>query len=154
DMKAEGRLDHERWDLYDTRHVVFRPKQMSREQLMDGYVYLYERAYGPDMTMRRLERWWSRRGDAKGSGISERLFIAAKTAALAFTEHPEHRRLYREATKLMLDRKSKAEVGQFLYMLDAQHFARFLERFTSAERAEHFRLFDDPVAAERISMQW
>ena len=33
EMKAAGRLDHERWDLYDTRHVVFEPRNMTRDEL-------------------------------------------------------------------------------------------------------------------------
>ena len=44
DYKAAGRLDHERWELYDTRHVVFEPTHMTRDELMDGYVWLYEQA--------------------------------------------------------------------------------------------------------------
>ena len=41
-FKAAGRLDTFDWSLYDTRHVLFEPKHMTREQLMDGYVWLFE----------------------------------------------------------------------------------------------------------------
>lgn len=158
DVRAEGRIDHERWDLYDTRHVVFQPKQMTRDQLMDGYVYLYEQAYGPELTLARLEHWWSRQTHAKTSAMSERMFIAARTANLAFSSDPDTRRLYREATKMMLDRKMHGEVGQLLYMLDANHFAHFLRRFNSINRDRNYALFADPdegaLASKRIAMQW
>ena len=36
-MQAQGRLLHNNWDLYDTRHTVFRPSRMSPEQLEEGY---------------------------------------------------------------------------------------------------------------------
>ncbi len=41
-MAAQGRILHNDWDLYDTRHTVFRPAKMSLEALEAGYW----RAYG------------------------------------------------------------------------------------------------------------
>jgi len=35
-LESEGRLLHRNWSLYDTAHVVFRPKRMSPEELYDG----------------------------------------------------------------------------------------------------------------------
>lgn len=40
-MEAEGRLLHRDWDLYDTRHVVFRTRGMSAEELESGYWRAY-----------------------------------------------------------------------------------------------------------------
>ena len=36
-MRAEGRILHEDWDRYDTRHVVVEPRGMSAAQLEAGY---------------------------------------------------------------------------------------------------------------------
>ncbi|MBP7147234.1 MAG: B12-binding domain-containing radical SAM protein [Acidobacteria bacterium] len=36
-MERDGRLLHRDWDLYDTRHAVFRPARMRPEQLERGY---------------------------------------------------------------------------------------------------------------------
>lgn len=44
-MEAEGRLLHRNWDLYDTAHVVFRPKHMTPEELLLGYDWLYRRLF-------------------------------------------------------------------------------------------------------------
>jgi radical SAM superfamily enzyme YgiQ (UPF0313 family) len=44
-MAAEGRLLHSRWDLYDTRHVVYRPARLSGEQLEQGYWWAYREFY-------------------------------------------------------------------------------------------------------------
>ncbi len=44
-MEAEGRLAHRNWDLYDTRHVVFRPKGLSPEALEAGYWRAYREFY-------------------------------------------------------------------------------------------------------------
>lgn len=52
-MKRDGRLLHEDWDLYDTAHVVFRPKHMSPEQLADGYAGSYERLFSHASIWRR-----------------------------------------------------------------------------------------------------
>ncbi len=44
-MEKEGRLLHKNWDLFDTAHVVFRPKNMSEAELEAGYHWLYERLF-------------------------------------------------------------------------------------------------------------
>ena len=44
-MQAEGRLTSDNWDLYDTRHVVFRPKRMTAEALLAGYWRAYQQFY-------------------------------------------------------------------------------------------------------------
>jgi radical SAM superfamily enzyme YgiQ (UPF0313 family) len=42
---AENRITSENWDLYDTRHVVFRPARMSAEELQAGYWQAYHDFY-------------------------------------------------------------------------------------------------------------
>jgi radical SAM superfamily enzyme YgiQ (UPF0313 family) len=52
-MKAENRLLHEDWDLYDTAHAVFRPKHMAPEELEEGYAWLYARIFSHGSIWRR-----------------------------------------------------------------------------------------------------
>lgn len=44
-MKAAGRLTTDNWDLYDTRHVVYRPKSMDAQALKEGYDRAYRDFY-------------------------------------------------------------------------------------------------------------
>jgi radical SAM superfamily enzyme YgiQ (UPF0313 family) len=44
-LAEQGRLTHSNWDLYDTRHTVFRPAQLTNEQLEHGYRWAYEQFY-------------------------------------------------------------------------------------------------------------
>jgi radical SAM superfamily enzyme YgiQ (UPF0313 family) len=44
-LEAAGRITTRDWDLYDTRHVVFRPARMSAEQLDAGYWRAYRDFY-------------------------------------------------------------------------------------------------------------
>jgi radical SAM superfamily enzyme YgiQ (UPF0313 family) len=44
-MDAEGRLLHRDWNLYDTAHAVFRPRNMSPEELEEGYAWMYRRLF-------------------------------------------------------------------------------------------------------------
>jgi radical SAM superfamily enzyme YgiQ (UPF0313 family) len=44
-MEAAGRIAHRDWDLYDTRHVVYRPHGLSAEQLEAGYWKAYRDFY-------------------------------------------------------------------------------------------------------------
>lgn len=52
-MEAEGRLLHRDWTLYDTGHVVFRPRLMSPEQLAQGYAWCYRRLFSHRSIWRR-----------------------------------------------------------------------------------------------------
>ena len=44
-MESEGRINTYNWDLYDTRHAVFRPAKMSVETLEAGYWQAYRDFY-------------------------------------------------------------------------------------------------------------
>ncbi|MEQ8531532.1 MAG: B12-binding domain-containing radical SAM protein, partial [Imperialibacter sp.] len=44
-MKEEGRILHRNWNLYDTRHTVFKAKNMTAKQLEDGYQWAYKEFY-------------------------------------------------------------------------------------------------------------
>jgi radical SAM superfamily enzyme YgiQ (UPF0313 family) len=44
-MKQQGRLLHSNWDLYDTRHCVFKPAKLTPQQLEAGYWQAYRKFY-------------------------------------------------------------------------------------------------------------
>ncbi len=44
-MASQNRIVHANWDLYDTRHVVFRPAKMSARNLEEGYWRAYHDFY-------------------------------------------------------------------------------------------------------------
>ncbi len=44
-MHAQDRLLHSQWDLYDTRHVVYQPTQLTVRQLEEGYWRAYRDFY-------------------------------------------------------------------------------------------------------------
>jgi radical SAM superfamily enzyme YgiQ (UPF0313 family) len=52
-MRREGRLLHTDWSLYDTAHVVFRPRHMTPEQLAEGYAWCYRRLFSHRSIWRR-----------------------------------------------------------------------------------------------------
>jgi radical SAM superfamily enzyme YgiQ (UPF0313 family) len=52
-MEAEDRLLHKDWSLYDTAHVVFRPRHMSPDQLAEGYAWCYRRLFSHRSIWRR-----------------------------------------------------------------------------------------------------
>ena len=44
-MASSGRLLHQNWDLYDTRHTVFKPANLTAQELEDGYWRSYKDFY-------------------------------------------------------------------------------------------------------------
>jgi radical SAM superfamily enzyme YgiQ (UPF0313 family) len=57
-MHAEGRLLHQDWDRYDTAHAVFRPKNMSPEELEEGYAWMYQHLFSHASIWRRRPADW------------------------------------------------------------------------------------------------
>lgn len=45
DLAAQGRITSGNWDLYDTRHVVYRPAKLEADQLKRGYDRAYRDFY-------------------------------------------------------------------------------------------------------------
>jgi radical SAM superfamily enzyme YgiQ (UPF0313 family) len=45
DMDARNRIETRNWDLYDTRHVVYRPSRLTPDELKRGYDWSYESFY-------------------------------------------------------------------------------------------------------------
>ncbi len=45
EMAARNRIETRNWDLYDTRHVVYRPSRLSPQELKRGYDWAYESFY-------------------------------------------------------------------------------------------------------------
>jgi len=44
-MEADGRIVTRNWDLYDTRHVVYRPARLTAAQIESGYHWAYREFY-------------------------------------------------------------------------------------------------------------
>lgn len=57
-MESEGRLLHKDWRLYDTAHVVFRPRHMTPDELAEGYAWCYERLFSHASIWRRRPDDW------------------------------------------------------------------------------------------------
>lgn len=57
-MENESRLLHKDWNRYDTAHVVFRPKQMTPDELQDGYEHCYQRLFSAASIWRRRPDDW------------------------------------------------------------------------------------------------
>ncbi len=62
-LAAQGRITTANWDLYDTRHAVFRPARMSAQALEDGYWRAYRDFYrwGSIFTSAWAKPQWSER---------------------------------------------------------------------------------------------
>ncbi len=45
EMEQAGRILHRQWDLYDTRHVVYRTQKLDAQTLKEGYDWAYKEFY-------------------------------------------------------------------------------------------------------------
>jgi hypothetical protein len=58
EMDAAGRILHRDWAKYDTGHVVFQPKQMTADQLLEGYAWCYDRLFSHSSIWSRRPADW------------------------------------------------------------------------------------------------
>jgi radical SAM superfamily enzyme YgiQ (UPF0313 family) len=52
-MEEEGRILHRDWSKYDGNHVVFHPKLMAPNELLEGYLYAYRSLYSIPSILKR-----------------------------------------------------------------------------------------------------
>ncbi len=150
EYKAAGRLHTYDWKYYDTRHVIYDPVHMSKEQLMDGYIWLYEQCYASDRALANLERFWVR-PERRGSTLLERLYVRFRVARSQRIS-ARNRRFFERGMRLMERPGKKGEVAQLFYFLDSGHFAEFLDRYKSESYEDHAELFER--GGEHVKMQW
>jgi radical SAM superfamily enzyme YgiQ (UPF0313 family) len=134
------RLDHTDWARYDTRHVVFEPKQMTRQELMDGYIWLYEQAYASSRALDRLERFW-RDHRRRRSGLAENLFVQWRLRRFRGRGSARFERLLREGWQRLHRKGVCSDVGQLVYFYDSAHFVDYLDRFRSERFDENAQTF-------------
>jgi len=60
EMKKAGRIVSFDWDKYDQANVVYRPAQMSGDELRLGHIAAYETFYAPSSLVRRFPVWGKR----------------------------------------------------------------------------------------------
>jgi len=53
-LKEEGRIVSDNLELYNTAHVVFEPKGMTKEELYCGYIWIYKQIYSFKNIIRRI----------------------------------------------------------------------------------------------------
>jgi radical SAM superfamily enzyme YgiQ (UPF0313 family) len=53
-MEAEGRLLHKNWAQFDANHVVFQPLNMTPEELLEGFLWLYNSFYSLNSLRKRM----------------------------------------------------------------------------------------------------
>jgi hypothetical protein len=53
-LKAEGRITTENWGLYDGQHVVFEPKNMTADELLQNTSRAWKKSYSYQSIWKRL----------------------------------------------------------------------------------------------------
>jgi len=57
-LEKEERIISNNWNLYDATHVCFKPKQMSIDELENGYRWVYQQVYSYESIFKRLRGVW------------------------------------------------------------------------------------------------
>ncbi len=55
-LAEQKRITDHNWAMYDVQHVVYQPKHMTQQQLMDGFVWAWRQTYSKKGIFRRIAR--------------------------------------------------------------------------------------------------
>lgn len=58
-FEKEGRILTKDWQLYDTKHVVFQPENLTTDQLSEGYKKIVQSIYSFDAILRKMKYYWN-----------------------------------------------------------------------------------------------
>jgi radical SAM superfamily enzyme YgiQ (UPF0313 family) len=93
-FEKEERLLHKNWDLYDTKHVVFKPTNMSHEELQAGFDRINKTIYSLDSIYRKIvyfgeQGFWLPQNQADPIRLPYRILFALRMASLLFSTNWE-----------------------------------------------------------------
>jgi radical SAM superfamily enzyme YgiQ (UPF0313 family) len=70
DMLEEGRIIDTDWDHYDTKHLLYKPKRMSADQLVEGTVRLLRNLSRPEIVFQKTAAFYKRNGLTMETGMA------------------------------------------------------------------------------------
>ena len=79
-MSRENRITHRNWSLYDVSHVCFKPKNMSEEDLSNGFRWAYQQVFKLDTVYERLMNLY-RNWNSNRVRLDERTSILVRSLA-------------------------------------------------------------------------
>jgi radical SAM superfamily enzyme YgiQ (UPF0313 family) len=89
-FEKEGRITHKDWSKYDTKHVVFRPTNLTPDELLAGFTKVNKSIYSFESIYRKLiyfgdQGFWIQQNEADPIKLSHRLLFALRMASLLFS---------------------------------------------------------------------
>jgi len=89
-LEEEGRIIHKDWSKYDTKNVVFRPANLTPEELLAGFEKVNRSIYSFESIYRRLGYFgdlgfWLQQNEADPIKFHYRLLFAFRMASLLFS---------------------------------------------------------------------
>jgi radical SAM superfamily enzyme YgiQ (UPF0313 family) len=93
-FEAEGRIIHKDWSKYDTKHVVFKPVNMTPEELLAGYEKVNKSVYSFDHMYRKFKHFgdtgfWLDQNEADPIKLQYRILFALRMFSLLFSSQGE-----------------------------------------------------------------
>lgn len=89
-LEEEGRIIHKDWSKYDTKNVVFRPANLTPEELLAGFEKVNKSIYSFESIHRKLKYFgdlgfWLQQNEADPIKFHYRLLFALRMASLFFS---------------------------------------------------------------------
>lgn len=116
DMQKEGRIIDTNWEHYDYHHVVYRPRLMSENQLIDGFNKLYRSLYSTKMVLKNLK------SAVKLGGIgNQSLGVLIYNSWGMYDSRRKEKALNRNKSHVEFLLKNKIERGEELFFRDGEN---------------------------------
>jgi len=123
-LEDEGRLLHKDWNKYDIQTAVFKPKNMTTEELQNGFNWVVQQIYSFPAAYKRMTALWNTSHFLKQSKkipFYQRLFYSIYSIRYLWTKDLAQIKFILKTIPLTF--KKKADFVWMLHAINWHHFA-------------------------------
>ena len=127
-LEKEGRILTKDWRKYDMKHVVFKPKKMTPDELLDGFIWVNQEIYSLKAIYKKIVETTKVGKGLNILPLKWRVILTARFMSFLFSDGMKRTRFILDILPFILLSKYDVKVGRIINGLDSNDFACKLPR--------------------------
>ena len=127
-LEKDGRILTKDWRQYDMKHVVFKPKNMTPDELRDGYIWVNQEIYSLPAIYKKIVETTKAGKNLNTIPLKWRLILAGRLMSYMFSDGMRRAGFIFNVLPYILSSKYDIKVGKIINGLDSNDFAHKLPK--------------------------
>ncbi|ETR72642.1 MAG: radical SAM protein [Candidatus Magnetoglobus multicellularis str. Araruama] len=128
-LDKEGRIMTKDWQLYDTKHVVFKHQSLTSDELQNGYKKIVQSVYSFDSILKKMKHYWQidfwkHQNNTDPVKFKYRLLFAMRLSTLLLSTNVKRSRFIIQILPFVF--RKKVRISTILVMMGYNDFAQSL----------------------------